>query len=151
MITKTLTTLVQTTAQVTGVKPVALTADRIGLGLRLVVVAKPAEGLSRYPDSDPNPGPRSKAERMREHPPAAAAAPAGPAGRPAPGSTASRRSGSLSRDIPFTGWRGLSTRRASSAAVSGHTLGHGDCQSPARGFGRRPATRSLRPAGAAAK
>jgi hypothetical protein len=181
-------TLVLKTVTVGGVK-LPTPADRIGLGLVDVVTSSPAEVLSQgqfplppYPGSEPNPGARQvpSAEPMREHRRAGAtvAPPAGPAGRPVPGSSAHRRPWSFTHH-PATGWRLTAKRsaaagraatatgitpeatailsaavqsRASFPAVPSHSTWSGcDCQSPDRGYDARPATPEATPAAAAGK
>ena len=111
MALKTLNTLVLKTASV-GVK-LPTPADRIGQGLAADVTTHPAEVLSpgrlaspHNPAPEPYSGPRQEltAMRMREQmrAVASAAAPAGPAGCPVPGSSARRRPPSFSRP---SGWR----------------------------------------------
>ena len=135
---KTLKTLVLKTVSV-GVK-LPTPADRIGQGLVAVVTNNPAEVLSPGRLASPhNPapeyrGPRQEltAMRMREQPRtvASAAAPAGPAGCPTPGSSARRRPPSFRR--PSSGWR----TTAKWAAAAGRLAEHPAPRTPAAGDGR---------------
>jgi len=138
MALKTLKTLVLKTVSV-GVK-LPTPADRIGQGLAAIATTNPAEFLSpgRLPSPhNPAPvyrGPRQEltAMRMREQTLAVAnaAAPAGPAGCPTPGSSARRRPPSFSR--PSSGWR----TTAKWAAAAGRLVGHTVTSTPAAGDDR---------------
>jgi hypothetical protein len=183
----TLKTLVQKTVTVGSAK-LPTPADRIGLGLA-VGVTYPAEVLSpgqfplpHDPGSEPNPGSRRElsAPQMREQMRvvAPAAAPAGPAGCPVPGSSAHRRPWSFTHH-PSAGWRRVVAKRPAAtgrtatapgitalatselaAAVSSRAsfpaalivdrLGS-DCQSPDRGDDRQTATREITPTTATGK
>lgn len=188
MATVTLKTLVQKTVTVGSVK-LPTPADRIGLG-RGVVATYPAEVLSpgqfplpHNPGSEPNPGSRTvlSATQMRERLLAMAPAvpPAGPAGCPAPGSSAHRRpwpftahlsarwqrvaakrSAVTGRTTTATGLTAAATvrlpaavqSRASFPAALSHPARLGsDCQSPDRRDDRWAATRETTPAAAAGK
>jgi hypothetical protein len=138
MAIKTLKTLVLKTVSV-GVK-LPTPADRIGLGLVADVTTHPAEVLSpgqlplpHNPASGPYSGPRQElpAMRMREQmrAVASAAAPAGPAGCPSPGSSARRRPPSFSR--PAFGWRATKA-----AAAAGRLVAPTGTGTPAAGDSR---------------
>jgi hypothetical protein len=153
MITKTLKTLVLKTVTVGSVK-LPTPADRIGLGLAVVVADYPADVLSRgqfplphNPAPDNGSGPRQEpsAPQMHEQMRATATAvpPAGPAGcLRFPGTTAFRRPWSFTVQ-PVSGWRATAKRagRTSSHAGAGRLIRLGsDCQSPSRLSDRRPAS-----------
>lgn len=175
----TLKTLVLRTATVSSVK-LTTPADRIGSGL-VAVAAYPTEVLSpgrfpapHRPGSEPNPGgPRQElsAARMPVHPRAMATAepPAGPAGRPVPGSSAHRRPWSFTQPL-LSRWCRVATKRpaatgrvtpaglpagtTTSAAVRSRASFPaaasvrdriGDCQSPDRTDDRRAARREATP------
>jgi len=143
--------LVLKTATANSVKLLA-PADRIGQGL-MAVATYPAEVLSpgqfslpHCPDSEANPGgvrQELSAELMRVHQPAMATAelPAGPAGRPVPGSSAARWPWS------FTGLLKPRSSRATKRQTSRVCLPKplraceriGDCQSSDRRNDRRAA------------
>ncbi len=183
----TLKTLVLKTATVGSVKLPA-PADRIGLGFGLVALY-PAEVLSpgqfpmpHRPAPNTGPGPRQElsATRMREQTRAMATAepPAGPAGRPVPGSTACRRPWSLTGPASWA-WSVAAKRAAAAGRLATDTgatapsaagepaATHSrasfragpslqcrfgcDCQSPDRRDDRRPASRTLTPVAAAGK
>jgi hypothetical protein len=146
----TLKNLVQKTVKANSVK-LAAPADRIGQGL-VAVATYPAEVLSpghvpvpHCPDSDSNPGgPQAlSAELMREHQAAMATGepPAGPAGRPVPGSSAVRWpwsfTGLLKTRSARTTKRPMS--RASFPVASSVCERIGDCQSSDRRNDKRAA------------
>jgi hypothetical protein len=147
----TLKNLVLKTAMANSVKLLA-PADRIGQGL-VSVAADPAEVLSSgqfplpyCPDSEANPGgvrQELSAEPMREHRPAMATAelPAGPAGRPVPGSSAHCWPWSFTELLKAKSARTAKrpTSRVSFPAALGERERIDDCQSSDRRDDRQAA------------
>lgn len=156
--------LVSKTATVRSAK-LPTPADRIGLGL-VAVATYPAEVLSfgqfplpTSPDSEPNPGgyrQELSADAMRGHPSAMATAepPAGPVGRPVPGSSAHRWPRSFMQPLALRGCPtiqrpaatgrltslpAVATSRASFPVATSARERIGDCQSPDRRDARRAA------------
>ncbi|MDB5306606.1 MAG: hypothetical protein JWO38_808 [Gemmataceae bacterium] len=184
----TLKTLVLKTVTAGSVKLTA-PADRIGQGLA-VDVAYPAEVLSQgqfplphNPGSEPNPGSRTElsAPQLREQMRVVAptVAPAGPAGCPAPGSSAHRRPSSFTHHLSAR-WHRVAAKRPAAAgrtttatgipaaatvvttdavqsrasfpaALFGVDRFGSDCQSPDRRDDRWPATWETTPTAAAGK